>query len=191
MSQEYNIPEPILFNPLKHYLPFIREFISNKIMEGENSGSRDFIRELKHLGTCVMDIYAGEMSQVIIFKEILDFLRENNIIRKEFFKEWTGTNYNDYRIISLSDSSQWTLKFFNHEIRYVHIFPARLRCSRPGKAEEIENPVELVIIHAAPEVVLSCWAGRMAESPRSYSPISRRAFPRKMSSFSSFFMLSI
>lgn len=31
----------------------------------------------------------------------------------------------DFRIVSLSDSSQWTLKYHNNEICYVHLFPAR------------------------------------------------------------------
>jgi hypothetical protein len=126
MNAEDLIPVPILFNPLKHYLPFIRNFINYKMMVEKDPGSKDLIKELKHLGTCVMDIYAGKLSQDTIFKEVIDFLALNKIVRKETYKEWAGTHFNNYRIISLSDNSHWTLKYHNNETRYVHIFPARL-----------------------------------------------------------------
>jgi hypothetical protein len=125
MNIESHIPEPLLFNPLKHYLPFIRNFVTNRTLNINDAGLKEFTRELKHLGTCVMDIYTGELTQEAIFNEVEDFLKKNNIHKKEFYKEWAGTDFNDYRIISLSDGSQWTLKFHNHETRYVHIFPAR------------------------------------------------------------------
>jgi len=126
MNTENQIPEPILFNPLKHYLPFIREFVNTKITAEKDRDSKDLIREIRHVGTCVMDIYTGELPQKKIFNEVLDFLRLNNIAGKEPYKKWTGTKYNDFRITSLSDGSQWTMKYHNNETRYVHIFPARM-----------------------------------------------------------------
>jgi hypothetical protein len=73
-----------------------------------------------------MDIYTGDLPLDKVLTEVLDFIALNKISGKEPYKEWAGTNYNSYRIITLSDSSQWTLKYHNHETRYVHIFPARL-----------------------------------------------------------------
>lgn len=119
------IPEPVLFNPLKHYLPFIREFVSHDALEINDPGLKYLSGELKHIGTCVMDVYIGELSQEDIIKEILEFLEENNLKAKEVYKSWTGTDSDDYRIVTLSDSSQWTLKYHDNETRYVHIFPAR------------------------------------------------------------------
>ena len=125
MLEENNIPEPLLFNPLKHYLPFIRDFISRNVMSEIDPRAGSLIRQLKHIGTCVMDIYTGKMDPDSIFSEILDFLSSKNFTGRSLYRDWTGTGYYDFRIISLSDSSQWTLKYFDSETRYVHIFPAR------------------------------------------------------------------
>ena len=125
MINEIEIPEPFLFNPLKHYFQFIKDYINVKTGEEKYPGSRTFIKELKHLGTCVMDIYKGKLSPGKIFKEITDYLESNSISAREPYQKWTGKDYTSYRIVTLSDGSQWTLKYFNHDTRYVHIFPAR------------------------------------------------------------------
>ena len=138
------IPEPLLFNPLKHYLPFIREFQDFYSGEENHSSSKELIRELKHIGTCVMDIYTGSMLTGNIFTEVLDFLIRNRLSEKDPYKEWAGTSYNSFRIISLSDSSQWTLKFHNNENRYVHIFPAR---SSPHSFRVKANTLKSAILY--------------------------------------------
>jgi len=120
------IPEPLMFNLLKHYYPFIRNYINIKTEEEKFPGSKTFIKELRHLGTRVMDIYSGELSTDQIFKEIIEFLELNNMTGREPYKKWAGISYHNFRVIPLSDNSQWTLKYFDHETRYVHIFPARL-----------------------------------------------------------------
>jgi hypothetical protein len=125
MLSDSHIPEPILFNPLKHYLPFIRDIIGYYLPDSAKPEIRNLSRELKHIGTCVMDIYTGELSTEKIFSEIGWFLKTNNIEAREAYKAWVGSGYNDFRIITLPDSSQWILKFHNQETRYVHIFPAR------------------------------------------------------------------
>jgi hypothetical protein len=125
MDKGVNIPEPILFSPLKHYLPFIREFAGSLSLTINDPGLKELTRELKHIGTCVMDIYKGELPQEKVFGEILEFLKTNHLLKKEVYRDWAGTDFNDYRVVTLSDGSQWTLKYSNHEPRYVHIFPAR------------------------------------------------------------------
>lgn len=125
MIYDFQITEPLLFSPLKHYLPFIRELINKNILSGNNSDHKNLIRELKHIGTCVMDIYAGELTQEMIFNEICTFLNMNGLSIKEKYKSWVGTGFDDFRIITLSDESQWMLKYYNHDTHYAHIFPAR------------------------------------------------------------------
>jgi len=73
-----------------------------------------------------MDVYSGSLSIYKILKEAISFLEMKSITKKEVFAEWTGRDINDYRIITLSDTSQWMLKFHNDEKRFVHLFPARL-----------------------------------------------------------------
>jgi hypothetical protein len=144
MDYGFQTPEPLLFNPLKHYLPFIRDFINLHLYDIKYPGLKGLTRELKHLGTCVMDIYAGEISQESICREIGEFLSTNKIQDKETFKEWAGTGFNDFRIISLSDSSQWTLKYHNSDTRYVHIFPAR---SSPHSFRVKANTLKSAILY--------------------------------------------
>ena len=52
-------------------------------------------------------------------------LKEKEFLKIEPFSDWTGTGMKDFRIISLSDGSQWTLKYHDNRLRFVHIFPAR------------------------------------------------------------------
>ena len=125
MITYYQIPEPFLFNPLKHHLGFIREYINVKIEGESNSDIKNLIKELKHLGTCVMDVYTGSLSVSNICREVEEFLEHKDLLRSEPFSLWAGIKMNDFRIISLADGSQWTLKFRNNNLRFIHIFPAR------------------------------------------------------------------
>jgi hypothetical protein len=124
MIKDYQITEPLLFNPLKHHIGFIMEFVNMKIDEPD-SDIKDLSRELKHIGTSVMDIYTGSLSIAKICKEVEAFLREKNLLSIEAYSIWVGVTSNCFRIISLSDGSQWTLKYHDNKHRFVHIFPAR------------------------------------------------------------------
>jgi hypothetical protein len=125
MISEFPIREPVLFNPLKHHLGFIREFIYQKTEGKENGDQKKMIKELKHLGTSVMDIYTGSLLINDICDEVLKFLEEKELSGRKHFSEWTGMKMNDFKVISLSDGSQWTLKYHANNQRFVHIFPAR------------------------------------------------------------------
>jgi hypothetical protein len=125
MSTELQIPEPILFNPLKHHLGFIREFIYQKTEGHPKGDQKNMIRELKHLGTSVMDVYTGSLQINDICDEVIEFLQEKDLSKRKKISAWTGTGMNDFRIISLSDGSQWTLKYHDNNQKFVHIFPAR------------------------------------------------------------------
>ena len=120
-----HISEPILFNPLKHYLPFIREFTNLKSETENYPGSKEFLKELRHLGTCVMDVYKSDLTLERIFQEIEEFLKSNGLTGRTAYRKWAGVSYTSYRIIPVSDGSHWTLKYSEKGIRFVHIFPAR------------------------------------------------------------------
>lgn len=124
MKPDYQINEPFLFNPLKHHLGFIREFINHNI-DYPGSDIKHLIIELKHIGTSVMDIYSGSLPVRKICLEVEAFLMEKEFFTKDSYSVWAGTKVDSFRIISLSDGSQWTLKFHDNSQRYVHIFPAR------------------------------------------------------------------
>lgn len=124
MYADYQIPEPFLFNPIKHHLGFIKEFINFNI-DKIDSDNLSLNRDIKHIGRSVMDIYTGSLPIRNICSETGEFLLQKNISGKEGFSIWAGTSTECFRIIRLSDGSQWTLKFHNNPQRFVHIFPAR------------------------------------------------------------------
>jgi hypothetical protein len=143
MKAEYQITEPFLFNLLKHHLGYMKDFIDDML-----ASLPDFpiaplnyqlmlncppaplkggvIRKsLTHIGSTVMDVYHGSLSAKTICEEISDYLKNHNLTDFEKYSGWTGRNPESFRIIALSDESEWTLKFNNDHNRYVHIFPAR------------------------------------------------------------------
>lgn len=120
-----SVPEPFQFNPLKHHLMHIREFISERLTGEKSTDLKGLIKELKHIGTSVMDVYTGSLEAGDIFQEVLEFLDKNKLNNRRIFSDWTGIKFNDFKIVTLSDSSQWMLKYHNDESRYVHIFPSR------------------------------------------------------------------
>jgi len=115
---DYQIPEPFLFNPLKHHLGYIREFINLRTNQDSIDDIKNLVRELKHLGTSVTDVYTGSLSVIDICREIDEIVccRELGPVIPTITSE----------IISLSDGSQWTIKYHNDKLRYIHIFPARI-----------------------------------------------------------------
>jgi hypothetical protein len=125
VSLEFNIKYPLLFNPLKHHLGNIKEFISGHVYLQSDIHNKTLHKEIKKLGSSVMDIYTGSLPPGNIFEEIAGFLKSNNLLEKGSFSIWAGTKLKDFRICALSDTSQWTLKYHNSESGYVHLFPAR------------------------------------------------------------------
>ncbi len=126
--EEYIVPGPFIFNALKHHLPYIRDFVNLNIRLSSVRGWEfsELIKTLKHLGTSVMDIYNGPLHLNQIFTEIHDYLQTGELLSGSSFASWAGTGFSGFRIISLSDTSNWILKYNDNEKRYVHIFPARL-----------------------------------------------------------------
>jgi hypothetical protein len=124
MNYDYQIPEPILFNPFKHHLGFIKEFINRNI---DNPGMNiDMLsKDIRHLGTSVMDIYNGKLFVRNICSEAYELLEKKGLLVKDVYSLWSGTNNDSFKVILLSDGSQWTLKYHENQQRFVHLFPAR------------------------------------------------------------------
>jgi hypothetical protein len=147
MIADYQIPEPILFNPLKHHLGYIRNFVNSRSEADRNSYDIVVTRELKHLGTSVMDVYSGALSVTKICNEIIGFLLERKLTGNQPFSLWAGLKTNEFRVIPLSDGSEWTLKYHNNSLRFVHIFPARgSRCSFRIKSNTLKSALLYHII---------------------------------------------
>ncbi len=124
MIYDYQIPDPILFNPFKHHLGFIKEFINQNI-DSPGLNIQMLSKDIRHLGTSVMDIYNGKLLVRNICNEATEFLKKKRLLLIEPYSLWAGKNAENFRIITLSDGSQWTLKFHDDHQRFVHLFPAR------------------------------------------------------------------
>ncbi len=125
MYAEDKIPEPFKFNPLKHHLEFMKLFVSGPVTGDTKDNPGSVIRQLKHIGSSIMDVYSGSLTVVDICREVSDFLKTGKIENCKDFTAWAGISVNDYRVATLSDGSGWTLKYHDDVRRYVHIFPAR------------------------------------------------------------------
>lgn len=138
------ISAPFQFNPLKHHLEFIRDFASVRSSEEDNTDIKILIKELRCIGTSVMDVYTGSLSLAEICSEVSNFLKSEGLESKEDFSAWTGKKISEFRIISLADTSQWTLKYHNDKNRFVHLFPAR---SSPHSLRVKANTLKSALIY--------------------------------------------
>lgn len=125
MKLDNEIPEPLLFNPLKHHLGYIKDFTEYYTML-ESFDRSEFLRILGHIGGSVMDIYSGALTCSDIYLQALEILKTGDLLSKEKFIAWTGSRPKDFRTIELSDGSKWVMKYYNHEHHWAHIFPARM-----------------------------------------------------------------
>jgi hypothetical protein len=124
MNTDYQIPEPILFNPLKHHLGFIKEFIEMNI-DAPGLDLQKLMRQLRHIGTSVMDVYSGPLTVRSICRESIEILRMKKLSEIDKYSLWIGMKADDFHIIPISDGSEWTFKYHNNPQRFVHLFPAR------------------------------------------------------------------
>jgi hypothetical protein len=125
METDYQIPEPFQFNPLKHHFSYIKEYISVRSGEENSIDTKRLLRELKRIGTSVMDVYTGRLETHKIFTEITGYLKDKKITSALSFGKLVGKKYDDFINITLSDDSQWIIKYHNDKNRYIHLFPAR------------------------------------------------------------------
>ena len=123
MNADYQIPEPILFNPFKHHLGFIKEFINQNIDNSELN-IQLLSKDIKHLGRQLWTSITGNYRSVISVLRLWNFSKEGTLDMNAY-SLWTGTKTDSFKIIKLSDESQWTLKYHDDHQRYIHLFPAR------------------------------------------------------------------
>lgn len=111
--------EPILFNPIKHHTGAIKQII------GETTNEEDLLRTLLTIGESQMDLYVGELSVGEITQQIIKQLKQKNVITQTEYSEWINSGGSDYKMLTLSDNSQWTLRLSNDNEKYIHIHPGR------------------------------------------------------------------
>lgn len=118
---EIPLPEPVLFHPLKHHLLYIRQFIRSASLYPE-AGIK---ARLQTIGASQLDLYTGRLTPYCIGQEVVAFLNAYHILQAEAFREYLAETENSYRVINLSDGTDWILRWGVQDNRYVHLHPGR------------------------------------------------------------------
>ncbi|WP_439880547.1 hypothetical protein ACSX1A_15475 [Pontibacter sp. MBLB2868] len=116
-----DLPKPVLFHPLKHHLGHIVAYMK----ANRSSAVPDIQQDLLTLGTSQLDLYCGPLTPLQIAQETIDHLEKRDLLQPEKFSEYLSLTDNHYRCITLSDSTDWVLRWGVIEGRYVHLHPAR------------------------------------------------------------------
>jgi len=72
-----------------------------------------------------MDLYYGHLSPKDISDLIIEQLEKKNHLALGSYNQWLREEETNYKLISLSDNSIWTLRKGDDDARYVHIHPGR------------------------------------------------------------------
>jgi len=121
-SLNSELPKPIAINCWKHHLGFVNGFLQNQT---NYTKSDAFIREvIQFIGTSQFDFYIGNQTPISIANEILSILEKDNMLALSDYTNWLTLEGADYRCVSISDGSNWTLRLGQGD-RYVHIHPSR------------------------------------------------------------------
>ncbi|WP_162053562.1 hypothetical protein [Pontibacter pamirensis] len=136
------LPEPILFHPLKHHLSFIKSFVecSTATPEAELKAA------LRTIGGSQLDLYTGSLSPLQIATEMLQYLQERHLQQPAAYQHYLATAGAAYRLISLSDGTDWVVRWGVVEDRYVHLHPARYaKYTLRVKANVLKTAIAAVI----------------------------------------------
>ncbi len=117
-----SIPEPFMFNVLKHHKGAIRDFISqfDKVQMAEAASILN-----KNMSNLMTDFYIGELTPGRICEEISENLLSRHLYNKPEFLEWVRQVNKKFRLADISDGSTWILLHGRKDGRYLHIHPAR------------------------------------------------------------------
>jgi len=122
-SLNNELPKPFAFSSWKHHRGYVHQVLSN---QNKALSNESFILEVvQFLGDSNIDFYTGILDVKAISSEIIQKLEAERINTLSDYKNWLSTEGSDFRCISLSDGSNWTLRLGQNESRYVHIHPSR------------------------------------------------------------------
>jgi hypothetical protein len=122
MEENIYVPSPTNFNCWKHHSGFIKQQI--KLY----SRTRDQIQLKKQLliiGESQMDLYFGELTPSKISREIISYLKKEKSFSFDKYIDLLLKDGKNYKLVQLSDKSNWTLRLGENQERYIHIHPAR------------------------------------------------------------------
>jgi len=117
-----NIPKPVLFHPLKHHLGYVQHFIHESI----SAPATTFKADILSIGNASqLDVYTGALSAWQIAEESVAYLQERDLLAPESYHRYLTAHKTAYRIVKLSDATDWVLRWGVIPGRHVHLHPAR------------------------------------------------------------------
>ena len=140
-----DLPKPILFHPLKHHLGYIQEFIRQAINASPAAFRADFLT----LGSSQLDLYTGLLPPLQLAEEVVEQLQHRHVLEPEAYRQFIQTSGSDYQVITLSDATDWVLRWGLEDGRHVHLHPARYAANTMRvKANALKTAVAMVIAAA-------------------------------------------
>ena len=115
------LPEPILFHPLKHHLGYLQEFIR----QAATTPQAELKAALRTLGSSQLDLYTGLLPPPRIAQEVMAHLQALNLLQPEAYLAYLNTVSQEYFTLTLSDETDWVLRWGRVAGRHVHLHPAR------------------------------------------------------------------
>ena len=117
-----DVPSPFIFNPLKHHLSYIRQFIADTIRDLPDD--RELQKILSGIGAPMTDIYSGPLSVQEILTIVSNTLTAHEVTSPASYREWLA-NEKSYRFMELYDGSKWIFLEGRNKERYIHFHPAK------------------------------------------------------------------
>jgi len=137
------IAPPFTFNPLKHHLGFIRDFISKAHLFADESETFEVINSI---GPQVTDIYCGLWSVDQIVVAIKSQLLDLSVYIQSAYDEWVYNSGRNYNFLDLAEGSTWTFRKGEKQDRYIHFHPARTNGSVRIRGTTLRTAIALKII---------------------------------------------
>lgn len=117
MSFADTIPLPVKFNPFKHHWRFFTHYTHIRPFS-------EVIKSLDAVCNNYIDFYTGLLSPLEVSNQMVLILKQSGHYKLSSFEQWLA-EVKYYRVLPLSDGSQWIVRRGEEEERYIHIHPAR------------------------------------------------------------------
>ena len=136
------LPAPILFHPLKHHLSYIQAFVAHSTA----TPKADIRAALLTIGGSQLDLYTGPLSPLQIADEVLQYLQEHCLQHSAAYQDYLATAGSAYQLVSLSDGTDWVMRWGVVEGRHVHLHPARYAaCTLRVKANALKTAIAALV----------------------------------------------
>jgi hypothetical protein len=137
---------PVLLNTWKHHAAALRRRIKETADAGPGA-LPPLAAELVVIGSELMDLYLGALSPAEIGRQTVGRLGADNVLSVEAFRDWVK-GAGGYRLMDLSDTSRWVLRFGDETDRYVHVHPGRYSPSTRRLRANVLKTAVMALAHA-------------------------------------------